>query len=780
MSALGDRTRRLEDPRLITGRGRFTDDLELPGAAHVAFVRSPVAHGLLRGIVKDAALELDGVLGVLTAADLEALGVGDLAVNWIHPGQRNRSNPALATDRVYYVGQPVAAVVAESRYLAEDGADLVELELEELAAVTDAEHALEDGAPILYPDWGSNMLVEAVVEGGDVAACFLSAPAIVQNRFRIQRQGAMPMEPRASAASFDPLTEEIVLWTSTQTPHLVGTMIAATCGWPQHKLRVVAPDVGGAFGVKDHAYPEDVLVCVLAKELARPVKWIEDRHEHFLSTVHSRQQIWDVELAADAEGRVLGIRGRVLYDIGGHSSNQGIGPARLAAELLPGPYNVRNYRMEIVGVTTNKVPIGAYRGFGAPQAMFVIERLLDLLASRAGIDRAELRRRNLIPADALPYATATHHTYDSGDYAKAFERALELVDYAGFPARQAAARRAGRYTGIGVSPFVMAAGLAPSKILGRLGIAYGNYESAVVRMDPTGKATVLTGASTQGQGVTTVLAQACAERLGLDPEHDVTVVQGDTALTPYSSAGAIASRLAVVAGPAVLSAAGKVADKLRLIAAHLLEASETDIELSGGRAFPRGSPGLGVELAELARVAYLGHELPDGIDPGLEESTLFNPESSNYPFGAHAAVVEIDPETGVFEILRYVAVNDSGVMMNPTIVEGQVYGAIVQGIGGALLEELVYDQSGQLQTTSFMDYLLPTAADAPEIELECQETPAPDVPGGMKGAGETGILPPAAVLANAIVDALAPFGVELDDLPLDPSRLWERIRAARA
>jgi aerobic carbon-monoxide dehydrogenase large subunit len=779
LRALGSRARRLEDPRLIAGLGRFTDDIEPGEALHAFFVRSPVANGLLRGVDARAAITLPGVHGVLAAADLAALGVGELAVNWIHAGQRNTSNPVLATDRVYYVGQPVAVVVAESRYLAEDAADLVELEIEELAAVSDAEAALEEGAPILHPDWGSNVLVEAVVEGGDVEACFGSAPVVVQGRFRIQRQGAMPMEPRASLAFFDAAADQIVLWTSAQGPHFVATMVARTCGWPESRLRVVAPDVGGGFGCKDHAYPEDVVICVLARHHRRTVKWIEDRREHFLATVHAREQIWDAELAADGDGRVLGVRGRLLHDIGGHSSNHGIGPARLAAEMLPGPYALRNYRMEIVGVATSKVPAGAYRGFGVPQGTFVIERLLDRLARRLSLDQAELRLRNLVPAGELPYASVTGHRYDSGHYGQAFERLLELVDYEGFGELQRQARSEGRYIGLGVVPFVMAAGLAPTKVLGRLGVAYGNYETAVVRVDSTGKALLLIGASSQGQGVTTTLAQACAEPLGLDAEHDVTVIQGDSALTPYSPAGAVGSRISVVAGPAVLSAAGKVADKLRRIAAHVLEASEADIELAGGRAFPRGSPGLGLEVAELARAAYLGHDLPEGTEPGLEESTLFNPESSNYPFGAHAALVEVDPETGVFEILRYVAVNDSGVMMNPTIVEGQVYGGIAQGIGGALLEELVYDDSGQLQTTSFMDYLLPTAADTPEIELECRETPAPDVPGGMKGAGETGIVPPAAVLANALVDALAPFGVELDELPLDPSRLWERIKAAR-
>jgi carbon-monoxide dehydrogenase large subunit len=780
MSALGRRIRRLEDPRLITGRGRYTDDVHIPAMLHATVVRSPVAHGLLRGIDAGAARALEGVHGLLTAANLTALGVGELRVNWLHPGQRNASNPVLAVDRVYYVGHPVAIVVADSQYVAEDAADLVVLDIDELPAVVSAEAALEADAPLLYPDWGTNVVVETVLEGGDVEACFSAAPVRLSGRCRVQRQAAMPMEPRASLADYDSATDEVVLWTSTMTPHLVRTMIAQTCGWPEHKLRVVAPDVGGGFGPKDHAYPEDVLVCVLARRFGRPVKWIEDRREHFLATLHAREQLWDVELAADEEGRVLGVRGRVLYDSGGHCSNHGIGPARFAAEMMPGPYDIRNYRMEVVGVVTNKVPSGAYRGFGAPQATFVLERLLDRLAGRLGLDRADVRRRNLIPADAMPYESVTHHRYDSGDYRQAFERVLELVDYAGFRSRQDQAWKEGRYLGIGIVPFVMGAGLAPSHVLGSAGVAYGNYETALVRIDPSGKVTVFTGASSQGQGSATTLAQACAERLGIDPERDVVVVQGDSALTPYSPAGAIGSRVAVVSGPAVLLAAEKLADKLRRIAEHRLEVSESDIELAGGRAFPRGAPAAGLDIAELAREAHLGHNLPDEMQPALEESHLFSPSTSNYPYGAHAAVIEVNPDTGKFEIDRYLVVNDSGTMMNPTIVEGQIYGGVVQGIGSAMLEELVYDDAGQLQTMSFMDYLLPTAADVPDIEIELLETPAPDVPGGMKGAGEVGILAPAAVLANAIADALSPLGVEVNELPLDPSRIWQLTAKSRS
>jgi carbon-monoxide dehydrogenase large subunit len=775
MRLLGRRIRRLEDARLITGRGRYADDIHLPAMLHAALVRSPVAHGLLRGIEAGAALALEGVHDVLTAGDLTDLGVGELRVNWLHPGQRNVSNPVLATDRVYYAGQPVAIVVADSRYVAEDAADLVALEIDELPAVVGTEEALGADAPLLYPDWGTNVVAETVLEGGDVDACFSAAHVCVAGRYRVQRQSAVPIEPRVAVADYDSATDQVILWTSTQTPHLVASMIAQTCDWPEQRLRVVAPDVGGGFGPKDHAYPEDVLVCVLARRHRRPVKWTEDRREHFLATHHAREQVWNVELAADRQGRVVALRGRVLYDSGGHCSNHGIGPARLAADMMPGPYDIANYRVEVVGVVTNKVPSGAYRGFGMPQAVFVLERLLDRLAGRLGLDRADVRRRSLIAADAMPYESVTHRRYDSGNYGQAFERLLDLVDYAGFRSRQEQAQKEGRYIGLGIAPFVMESGLPSSRVLGTADVAYGNYETALVRMDPSGKVTVFTGASSQGQGITTTLAQACAGRLGIDPERDVAVVQGDSALTPYSPAGTIGSRVAVVSGPAVLLAADKLADKLRRLAAHLLEASESDIELADGRAFPRGTPDRGLGIDEIAREAHLGHNLPDEMPPALEESHLFSPSTSNYPFGAHAAVVEVNPDTGRFEIERYVVVNDSGTLMNPAIVEGQIYGGVVQGIGSAMLEELVYDEAGQLQTLSFTDYLLPTAADVPDVELELLETPALDVPGGMKGAGEVGILPPTAVLANAIVDALSPYGVEVDELPLDPSRVWQLI-----
>lgn len=790
-SVVGRRCRRREDRRLITGRASFTDDFDPLGALHVSVVRSTVAHARIVRLDVSAALALPGVVAAIAASDLDRLGVGELPVSWVHPGQRGLSSPLLAREKVLYVGQPIVIVLAEDEYVAEDAAGRVAVEYEPLPVVVDVEAALAEGAPILHEDWGVNELVEAVVEGGDISEAFASAAVLLARRYRVQRQAGSPLEPRAAVADHDRERKQIVLRSSLQGPHYARTVICAVCGWTEDRLRVIAPDVGGGFGVKDHAYPEDVLVCALAERFDRPVKWVEDRREHFLATVHSRQQLWDVELAASEHGEVLGVRGRVIYDIGGHSSNHGIGPARMSADMLLGPYAVANYRMEVVGAVTNKVPIGAYRGFGSPQATFVMERLMDTLAARLGRDRAQLRRQNMIREH--PCTTPAGYTYDSGDYVAALDRALELLkrsdackpsDDAHKPSG-ARSREDGRHCcrGIGIASFVQPAGLAPSKVLAEAGVAYGSYESVTVRIGPDGRASVLVPTPSQGQGHATTLAQVCAEQLGLDHERDISVVQGDTARTPYSPAGAVGSRVASIAGAAVLRASERVAGRLRSLAADILEASEADIELVDGAAVIKGTPARRVPIPELARRTYSSAPFAgdaacaeqDGASR-LEESETYDPAASTFPYGTHAALVEIDRDTGAVSVLRYVVVSDCGVLLNPTIVEGQIIGGVAQGIGGAVLEELVYDDGGQLLTASFMDYLLPTAAEVPSIEIEHMEIPAPDIPGGAKGAGEAGTLAPAAVLASAVSDAL---GVEITELPLGPETIWRLAAGMR-
>jgi carbon-monoxide dehydrogenase large subunit len=774
---IGRSIRRREDRRLLTGDGRFTDDLDPPGVLHAAMVRSSAAHARLVGVETSEAVAMRGVAGVLLASDLDESGVGELPVTWVHPGQRGTTIPLLASDKAYYVGQPIAVVLADNAYIAEDASERVRVAYKHLPTVMDADAALAPDAPILHEDWGTNELVTAVVEGGDVDAAFAGADVILSRRYRIQRQAGAPLEPRAALASHDPVADQIILHASLQTPHYARTVICRVCGWPEHRLRVIAPDVGGGFGVKDHPYAEEVVVCSLAHRFGRPIKWIEDRREHFFATVHSREQIWDIELGASPSGEVLGVRGRVIYDIGGHSSNHGIGPARVSADMLLGPYAVANYRMAVVGAITNKVPIGAYRGFGSPQSTFVMERLMDELARHVDCDRGEIRKLNMIGRDDLPYSTPAGFTYDSGDYRTALDRALATIDYEGFQKRREASRRTRCHQGIGIASFVQPAGLAPSRVVGEAGLTYGAYETVLVRMDPSGRVTVFVPSPSQGQGHATTLAQVCADRLGLDPQHDVVVVQGDTGVTPYSAAGTIASRVASIAGAGVLLASERIRARLCQLAAHVLEASEADIDLTDGAAVVRGSPSKRVQIHDLAGHAHTGHDLPDDVDPGLEERETIDPSASTFPYGTHAAVVEVDPDTGAVRILRYVVVSDCGVLLNPTIVEGQIRGGVAQGIGGAMLEKLAYDDAGQLLTASFMDYLLPVAPDIPSIEIEHLEIPAPDIPGGAKGAGEAGTIAPAAVLASAVSDAL---GIEVDELPLDSEAVWQLWRARRA
>jgi aerobic carbon-monoxide dehydrogenase large subunit len=772
---IGRRIQRLEDPRLLTGQAPFVADINLPGMLHAAIVRSPAPHGYLRAIDATEALSSPGVHAVLTAQDLGELGVGEMPVHWLRPGQRNVSNPILATDKVYYVGQPVAVVVAEDPYAAEDAAELVSLDIDPLPAMVNAEEALQPGATILHEEWETNLLAEHVASGGDVDRQFEDAEVVIAERFQIQRQAGMPIETRGVAATYDPLTGELTAWISTQMPHLVKTDICQVCRWPGHKVRVIAPAVGGGFGVKEPPYPEEIVVCLLARQLARPVKWVEDRREHFLASVHARETTWDMELAADRSGRILGLRGRVIYDVGGHASTQGIGVPIVGTGMMLGPYDVQHMRVHILGAVTNKVPAGAYRGFGRPQATFVMERLVDKLAARLGLDRAEVRRRNFIVPRAQPYRNALGHVYDGGDYGHTLDRALQRIGYEGFATRQAEARAQGRLLGIGFVTFVMEAGLGPSKLIVQGGHMTGTYETVLIRMDPSGKAVVFCGSASQGQGHETTLAQVCADRLGLDPERDVVVVLGDTATTPYSPASAIGSRVGMVGGAATLLAANRIREKLVRLTAHLLEANEADIEIAEGLAYVQGSKDRALTIQEVATAACLGCDLPDGMLPGVEVSETFDPPVSTFPYATHAATVEIDPHTGGLTILRYVVVQDCGTMINPAVVEGQIAGGVAQGIGGALLEQLVYNRDGQPLTTSFMDYLLPTAVEIPDIEIEHLETPAPEIPGGMKGLGEAGTVAPAAVLGNAVADALSPFSARVTTLPLDPDRLWRSI-----
>lgn len=778
---VGARVKRVEDPALLRGEGKYVDDVELVGMTHAAFLRSPMAHARIRSIDVSEAANLPGVSAVITGDDVRDMGLGELPAIWVRPGQKSLSYPLLARDKVRWVGEPIAAVVAESRALAEDALEHIAVEFDELSPVVNALVALDDDAPLLYEEWGDNVCVHIDRVGGDLHRAFQDADLILKDRFRTQRYSGIPLETRGLVAAAEPGGRGgagLTIWSSTQVVHHARDIIAQVLGWPENRLRVIALDVGGGFGPKDHAYPEEVLVAALATRTGRPVKWIEDRREHMLSTVHARDQVHDVEVAARKDGYILGLRDRMVSDIGACASNVGAGPVSVSRQMLPGPYQVPNYHADCFAVVTNKVPAGAYRGFGMPESTFVMERVLDQLGEELGIDPVDIRRRNFVPADRLPnYQTTTTEVYDSGDYGEALERAIRLVDYRSWRQRQKELRGQGRYIGIGLSSYVEMAAFGPSRTLRDIGFAISGVDSAVVKVDRQGKVTLVTGISSQGQSHQTSFAQVCAESLGVEID-DVTVVQGDTALAPYADAGAIASRGAAVAGGATALASRQVREKMVKIGAHLLEASPDDVEIEAGRVLVRGAPQKAIAFAEVADAALKGHDLPDAVLPGLEEQAVYDPPELTFPYATHVAVLEVDPETGGIAWCRYVVVHDCGTIINPTVVEGQIHGGIAQGIGGAILEEFAYGEDGQPLATTFMDYLLPTATDVPGIEIEHTESPSPANVRGIKGMGEGGAIAPPAAVGNAIADALRPFGVKVSETPLSPARVWQLVQEA--
>jgi aerobic carbon-monoxide dehydrogenase large subunit len=769
--------RLLQAPRLVYGRGRYLDDLADDDALHAAFVRSSVPHAIIKAVDASAALALEGVLGVYTQSDLQRWGIGRLAVGWCVPGQRVVDNPLLADGRARYVCEPIAVVLAADPYLAEDAAELVEVDYEWLPGVATADDALAEDSPLLYPEWGDNVLARDVVDEGDTDAAFGQAEHVVTARFHVGRSTGMPMETRGALARVDRHTGLLELHASIQSAHHARMDLAEVLGVPENAIRVIPPDVGGSFGVKDHLSAEDAVVAVLAQRTGRAVKWVEDRVEHLAACVHSREQLYQVELAATATGKVLGLRGRLLFDAGATSGNHGIGTALYAATQLPGPYTVGAYRLEVLGVVTNKTPSAAYRGYGGAEAAFVIEGLMDELARMIGIDTVEIRRRNLIPADAFPYASAGGLTFDRADHNHALDRALELAGDA--PGGSRTETAAGWRRGVGVACIIQRGGFGPSRPAIEAGMRFGGYETVQVRMDATGKAVVYTGLSTQGQGIDTAIAQICASQLGIDPERDVSVVCGDTATTPFSPVGAIASRGVAVGGSAAFQAAGILREKLLAAAAELLEASPADVELAGGVAVVRGSPDRSVPIPRLARALQTGEIIPDGGTPGLEALATYEPPDETTSYGAHVAVVDVHAATGRVSVVRYVAVTDCGVLINPRTVAGQVIGAVVQGIGGALLEELVYDDGGQFLSPTLAQYHLPTSADVPPITLEQIETPTPLTPTGARGVGEIGINGPGAAIAGAVADALGPDCPAPRRLPMTARRVWALATESR-
>jgi carbon-monoxide dehydrogenase large subunit len=760
----GQPLKRLEDPRLLRGDGMFVGDLRLPGARHVAFVRSIYPHARVR--VDTAAVSaVPGLLGVCTADDVVApTGACEVPIVVGHPALRPCRHPVLAREIVRYVGEPIALVIAEDRYVAEDAARAVAAEYEPLGIVAGAEAALAPGATVLHAQLGDNLLAEFSVSYGDADAVFREAPVVTRGRYRVHRHTGMPLETRGVAADYDRGSGGVVVWSSTQWPHTLRDVLRDVLGLAGHQVRVIAPDVGGGFGVKQEIYPEELALAILALRLRTPLIWIETRHEHVTAATHAREQWHDVELAAERDGTILAMRADVVTDAGAYPRSLGVLCPSITAASLPGPYRFRHYACRVRVALTCKAPAAAYRGAGQPEAVFAAERALDHLARELGMDSVELRRKNFIRRDEFPWQTGLQTAqvpivYDSGDHEKALDTALALARYDDRRREQAAERAkgaGGRLLGLGVASYVGLTGLGP-------------HEGAILRVDPTGRVLLVTGASPHGQGTATALAQVVADELGLRPE-DVQVRHGDTAIIPFG-VGTYASRNAVVAGSAAFLAARAVAAKARRLAAHLLEALETDLELAGGMVRVAGAPDRHVSLGDLATAAAPGPALPAGIEPGLEATHYFPAPRPTFAGGAHVAVVSVDRDTGAIDVLDYAAVSDAGRLINPLIVEGQIHGAVAQGVGGALYEELAYDEHGQ----PLLEYALPTAAQVPAVRIAHVVTPSPLNPLGVKGVGECGLSAPAPALAAAVEDALRPFGARICATPLRPADLQQLI-----
>ncbi len=776
----GASIKRREDPRLITGKGNYTDDIRLPGMTHAAFVRSPYAHARIRSIDFAEAAKQPGVIAVYIGKDLADGGVNPIPVGWLLDGLKMGERRALAIDRVRYVGEAVAMVIGENAHAARDGAELVDVSYEPLPAVADVARAVEPGAPQLYADAPRNICFEwSIGDATATDAALRGAAKVVRQRLVNNRLIPNAIEPRACVASWNAATQDMTLWVTSQNPHVHRLIMGAfVLGIPEHKFRVISPDVGGGFGSKIFVYPEEVAACFATKAVGRPVKWTAERRESFMTDAHGRDHVSDAELAVSADGKILGLRVHTLANLGACLSLFApVVPTYLYGTLLSGQYTIPVIHCQVTGVFTNTVPLDALRGAGRPEATFVVERMIDLAALELGLDPAEIRRRNMVGADQFPYQTPVALQYDSGSYEVALDLAMKRIDYTALRARQKQLRADGRYLGIGFSSYIEACGLAPSKIVGALGAQAGLYESGQVRVHPTGKVTVFTGCQSQGQGHETTYAQIVADELGLAVE-DVEVVHGDTATIAFGM-GTYGSRSGPVGGSALFLSAQKVKKKAMKIAAHQLEAAEEDMVAEGNRYHVKGSPDRFKTFQDMALGAYLAHNIPDGMEPGLDATTFFDPPNWTYPYGTHIAVVEVDAETGHVTLERYVAVDDVGNVINPMIVDGMLHGGIAHGVGQALWEEARYDENAQLITGSMMEYALPRADQLPSFETERTVTPSPSNPMGVKGAGEAGAIASPAAISNAVLDALAPFGIRHLDMPYTAQKVWQAIQAAQ-
>jgi len=774
---VGQPVLRREDGPLLKGRGTFVDNIQLPGTVHLVVVRSPYAHARIRSVDLGAALAAEGVVAAFSGADLRGEWKAPMPCAWpVTPEMKNPEHFPLAVSEACYQGDGVAVVLATTRALAKDAAELVAVDYEPLPVAADLGEAAKDGSPTAHESLATNVSYVWKLETDAVEAAFAAADATVKCRYYQPRLIPNAMEPRGVVVRPEP-NGDATMWSSTQIPHILKAMSAATLGMSEAKLRVIAPDVGGGFGSKADVYAEDLLVLALARRLGRPVKWVEERSEGYVATIHGRDFITEMEFAATKDGTITAVRANVSAAMGAYLQLITPGIPLLGAWLYAGPYKIPNYSFTCTGVFTNTTPTDAYRGAGRPEATYVIERTIDALARELGMDKIELRRKNFITE--FPATIASGLTIDSGDYVGALDKLLEDFDLDAFYQEQAARRASGdvKQLGVGFSTYTEMCGIAPSRILGAIGFGAGGWESSTVRCLPTGSVQVVTGTSPHGQGHETAWAQMAADLLGYGME-EIEVVHGDTAMAPYGL-DTYGSRSLPVGGAALHLAGQRVIEKARQIVAHTLEVSGDDLNFEGGLFSVKGSPDRAMHIKEVAWLAFAAHDLPEGMDPYLEATAVFDASNFSWPGGAHAAVVEVDTETGDARLVRYVAIDEVGTVVNPMIVDGQVHGGLAQGIATALYEEGVYDEDGNLQTANLVTYLVPSAAELPSFELGRVSAPSPLHPLGAKGVGETGTIASAPAVINAVVDAVSHLGVTDVQMPATPERVWRAIQEAK-
>jgi len=772
-SYIGRAMKRVEDPRLIKGIGTYVDDLRLPGLLHACILRSPYAHARIQRIDTTAAKAIPGVAGVFTGAEVnDACGLVPCAA--AIPDLKAPKHTVLASDRVYFVGHGVAVAVASDPYIARDAIEAIDVDYDPLPVVVSPEEAVKEGTPLTHPDLGTNVaFTHSVAGGSNIDDAFKRADRVIKHRLYHQRLTPMPIEPRGAVASYHAGEGTLTLWSSTQIPHLLRTLLPGMIGVAENKLRIVAPEVGGGFGAKLNVYAEEALVSHLAMRLNAPVKWIESRRENAASTIHGRDQIGEYEVAVKNDGTILGIKSRTIADLGAY--NQLLTPMvpTLTGLVLTGCYRIPAVKIDIVGVYTNKMSTDAYRGAGRPEATYLIERLMDVIARETGVDRLELRLKHFPAPTEFPFATSCGLTYDSGNYQAALTKAKQLAGWDQLLKERAAARAAGRLFGVGVSTYVEICAMGPSAAM-----PAGGWEWGCVRMEISGKVTVITGVSPHGQGQETTFAQIAADRLGV-PIEDIVVLHGDTNVAHYGR-DTYGSRGTAVGGTAIVMCIDKIVAKAKTLAAHLLETTADHVEFANGTFSSPGVTNREIPWAELAGAAYVAKSLPAGLEPGLEASSFFEPSNFTFPFGTHICAVDVDRDTGHVAIKKYIAVDDCGPQINPLLVEGQVQGGIAHSIGQVLFEQTVYDENGQLLTGEFMDYAMPRASDIPEYVLGHTVTPSPVNPLGVKGVGEAGTIGSTPAIANAVLDALEPLGITHLDLPMTPERVWQAIKTRTA